>query len=174
MEIIQTNNRTFGNDIKALYTEAFSTGISRQYIDPVELNNYIDGFFDGGGILLAIENEKTVGALLYHDLEKEGFIPAEISIHYVVGKCAYIAEVMVSEADRGQGTGKKLLDKFFETVDTGKYTDAFIRVWQENKPALGLFLKTGFVPVAFMDQEKKKADGEGIFIMKKIYLHKKL
>lgn len=174
MEIIQTNDRRYLDDIKALYTEAFSKGISSQYIDPEELNRYINSFFEGGTILIAIETDKLAGALLYCDFEKENSIPAEISIHYVVGKCAYIAEVMVSETSRGQGIGKKLLDKFFETVDTGKYTEAFIRVWQENKPALGLFLKTGFVPVAFMDHEKKKADGNGIFIMKKIYLHKKL
>jgi ribosomal protein S18 acetylase RimI-like enzyme len=75
---------------------------------------------------------------------------------------------------RGKGIGTQLLNGFFETVDKNRFTDVFIRVWNENKAALTLYQRFGFAEVATIEQMKTKPDGKGSFIMKKIYLHKKI
>ena len=67
-----------------------------------------------------------------------------------------------------------MMSKFLETVDKSKFTDVFIRVWEENIPALNLYKKMGFEPISSINQTKIKANGTDTFVMKKIYLHKKL
>ena len=81
---------------------------------------------------------------------------------------------MVAEEARGQGIGTKLLNQFFDSVDKQRYSDSFVRVWDQNIPALSLYRKMGFEPIASMEQTKIKADESGTFVMHKIYLHKKL
>jgi len=115
-----------------------------------------------------------VGAILCYPLKFDNLIPENIRQNYSTDKCIYVAEMMVAALTRGQGIGKKLMAEFFNTVDKSTFPDAFIRVWDQNIPALTLYKKMGFEPVGNIEQTKKKADGSETFVMQKIYLHKKL
>lgn len=174
MNIIQTQNEEYRDEIVALYIEAFFTGPSKQFINMKELNEYIDGFFWDGNILLALEKNRVIGALLYCPLQKDALQPKLIHKNFNVESCVYIAEMMVSELARGQGVGTQLLKYFFETVDKNRYKDAFIRVWDKNTTALNLYKKMGFIPISTIEQTKRNADGNGTFVMQKTYLHYKL
>lgn len=174
MEIVQTNNSEYRDDIISLYIDTFSTGLSKQYINQVELNKYIDVIFEKGNVLLALENSQVMGALLTCPLKYDKSLPKDISGNFQVEKCVYVAEIIVAEQSRGKGIGKQLLSHFFATVDKQHYTDAFIRVWKENMAAIGLYHKMGFEPYTSIQQIKTNADGNGTFVMDKIYLHKKL
>lgn len=174
MPIIQTFNADYKSDIIDLYIKTFSTGQSKQYIDITELNKYIDAILENGFSLLAIENEIVVGALLSCPLFLDKDIPHEIYNNFSLDKCVYVAEMMVTTSARGMGIGTQLLNEFFQTIDKSKYTDAFIRVWDENVGAISLYQKVGFEQITSIEQTKKKADGNSTFVMKKIYLHKKL
>jgi ribosomal protein S18 acetylase RimI-like enzyme len=174
MEIIQTNNSEYRNQLIDLYIEAFSTGQSQQYIDTEELDQYIDLILKNGYAVLALEKENVTGAILGCPLSFDKALPAAVSDNFEVDKCLYVAEMMVAEKVRGQGIGKQLMAAFFEGIDKNSYSDVFIRVWDENIPAISLYKKMGFEPVATIEQTKIKADGSGTFVMQKIYLHKKL
>ena len=101
-------------------------------------------------------------------------LPKVISTEFKPEKCLYIAEMMVTEAARGKGIGKKLLEEFEKKADKALYQDAFIRVWIENIPAVNLYQKMGFKIIANIEQTKRTADGSGTFVMQKVYLHKKM
>jgi len=174
MKTLKTNDAKYREEIISLYIEAFSTGLSQQYIDLEELNKYMDIIFNNGEVLLAIENEELLGGLLSCPLKYDKSLPKKISENFNLNKCVYVAEMMVAEKKRGKGIGKHLLSEFFATVDKSVYTDAFLRVWKENLIAIDLYRKMGFEPIADIEQTKMKADKSGTFIMKKIYLHKKL
>jgi len=174
MEIVQTNNTEYRDEIISLYTETFSTGLSKQYINKSKLNKYIDIIFEKGNVLLALENSQVTGALLTCPLKYDKSLPKEISGNFPVEKCVYVAEIIVAELSRGKGIGKQLMSNFLVTVDKLQYTDAFIRVWKENVAALGLYRKIGFESYTSIQQIKTNADGNGTFVMDKIYLHKKL
>lgn len=174
MEIIQSQDSIYRSEIIELYVEVFSSGLSKQQIDLKELNSRIDAILVNGYALLALENSHIIGAILCCPLQLDKLLPEKIHQNFSIEKCVYVAEMMVSASSRGRGIGSKLMIKFFETVDRLRYTDAFIRVWDENIPALNLYHKMGFEPVASIQQTKKKADGNGNFVMNKIYLHKKL
>jgi ribosomal protein S18 acetylase RimI-like enzyme len=115
-----------------------------------------------------------LGALLYSPLKQDKELPELIVQNFKVNQCVYIAEMMVTENSRSKGIGTVLLDSFFSSIDKKKYPDAFIRVWDQNQVAIGLYKKMGFVPYTQIDQVKNKVDGSGTYLMKKIYLHKKL
>ena len=174
MPIIQASNTDCKNEIIDLYIKTFSTGQSKQYIDITELNKYIDVILENGFSLLAIENEIVVGALLSCPLFFDKDIPPEIYNNFKVDNCTYVAEMMVAESNRGLGIGTKLLNEFFKSIDKSKFTDAFIRVWDENVGAISLYQKVGVEQIANIEQTKKKAERKGTFVMKNIYLHKKL
>jgi diamine N-acetyltransferase len=174
MEIIQTNNSYYRTSIIELYIEAFSTGQSQQHIDLEELNQYVDAILKDGYAIIATEKETVIGAILLCPLSFDNVLPTEIKANFDIEKCLYIAEMMVTEKVRGQGIGKQLMIAFFDYVDKTRYSDAFIRVWNENIPAISLYEKMGFEPIATIEQTKTKADESGTFVMQKIYLHKKL
>lgn len=174
MELIKTNDSEYRNAIITLYVDAFSIGQSQQYIDIDELYQYIDLILKDGYSILAIENKEVLGAILICPLSFDKALPLDISRNNNIERCLYVAEMMVSEKARGQGIGKQLMDEFFKTADKSTYSDTFIRVWDENIPALNLYRKMGFEPVTTIEQTKMKVDESGTFVMKKIYLHKKL
>jgi len=174
MQIIKTTDLSKLTEIKNLYTEAFSGGISQQWIDNEELDNYIRKLLSTGYALIILENNIIIGAILSCPLTFDTLLPEKISRKYPSESSIYIAEMMVSENFRGQGIGKKLLTEFMKTVDKTLFTDAYIRVWDKNIPALTLYEKTGFKQIATIEQVKTKADGTEKFVMNKIYLHQKL
>lgn len=174
MQIIKTTDLSKLNELKSLYTEAFSVGISQQFIENEELDNYIRTLLTTGYATIALENEKIIGAILSCPLTFDKLLPEEISSKYPIESSIYIAEMMVTENFRGKGIGKKLLTEFMKIVDKNRFTDAFIRVWDKNIPALALYEKMGFKRIATIEQIKTKADGKEKFVMNKIYLHQKL
>jgi diamine N-acetyltransferase len=170
MEIIHQATLKYKDDIIVLYIQSFPRSSS----DKIALSKYIDGFLTEENAYLAIENSALKGALLYSPLNQDADLPLVIEQNFNIEKSVYIAEMMVSESSRGKGLGTELLAAFFENIDKTLYSDAFIRVWDQNEIAIGLYKKMGFVPYTQIDQMKNSADGSGTFIMKKIYLHKKL
>ena len=174
MEIIQSRDSYYRNEIIELYVEAFSSGLSQQEINRDELNSHIDEIFENGYALLALENSRVIGVILSCPLQLDKLLPEKISQNYLIEKCIYVAEMMVNASLRGEGIGSKLFTMFLETVDKLCYSDAFIRVWDKNTPAINLYRKMGFEPVATIRQTMKKPVGKETFVMNKIYLHKKL
>jgi GNAT superfamily N-acetyltransferase len=172
--IFKTNSSDYHTAIRQLYAEAFGKGFSQQHIDNRELNNYIERILEMGYALIYSENDRISGILLACPLEMDEYLPKEISDKYAPRNCLYIAEMMVEESSRGKGLGKKLMEAFETTADKKRYTDAFIRVWDQNEPALSLYRKMGYADIAEIQQTKQKADSEDTFVMNKIYLHKKL
>lgn len=174
MDIFQTNNTNYCNAITALYLEAFSSGKSTQYINAGELSAYITSFFVKGIVTIATENEQLIGALLACPITLDTLLPKEIENNFEIDKCLYIAEMMVSEQVRGKGIGTLLIQHLLKETDRQLYKEVFIRVWDENIPALHLYRKMGFNDYCTIQQTKMKADGTGTFVMPKIYLHQKL
>lgn len=174
MQLTVTTNSGYRDEIIALYLETFTTGFSQQYVQPTELEKYIDRLLQTGYALLEFDNQRLVGALLCCPLSEDALFPTELRAQYAVEKSVYIAELMVSEQMRGKGIGKELLHGFFQMLHKSGFSDVFIRVWNENKVALALYQRFGFTEVATINQTKIKPDGIGTFVMKKIYLHKKI
>jgi len=157
-----------------LYISTFSTGLSEQYIDKLELEAYIEAILEHGYSLLAYDNEFLIGALLSCPFLTNDSIPPMILNNYLIEKCVYVAEMMVKEEARGKGIGTALLNRFFQTIDKSKYSDAFIRVWEENTGAIALYEQHGFKAIGTVIQNKMTTDKKEVFSMRKIYLHKKL
>jgi diamine N-acetyltransferase len=174
MEIIQSNDAIYLQEITELYTEVFSTGISQQHISNHELSVYINTILKNGYALLALDNNRIIGTLLCCPLTLDELFPKQTMQNISIEKCVYVAEIMISSAYRGQGIGKDLLKQFEQSADKSLYTDAVIRVWDENIPALSLYRKMGFEPIASIQQTKQRPDRKETFVMNKIYLHKKL
>jgi len=170
--VVQTNQPEFIPAIAGLYTEAYTQGISAQYIDSEELKTYLIEILKTGTAILQFENNILTACLLYTPLSFDKLCPEKIKSEFEPDKCLYIAEVMVSLSYRGMGLGKKLLTEFFKNADTVNYNHVFLRVWENNLPALTLYSKSGFERVTTIDQLKKMPDGKTDFVMKKIYLHK--
>ena len=169
-----TNSPEHIEVIGQLYVESFTQGASAQFVDVAELRQYLAEILAVGCAILLFEGETLKACLLYTPLTFDQYCPETISSNFQAKKCAYIAEIMVAESFRGHGFGKALLTEFFKTVDAEKYNDVFIRVWDQNTPALQLYEKMGFTKFASIEQIKKTPDGNSNFVMNKIYLHKPL
>lgn len=161
-------------EIEQLYLDAFTKGASAQFVDGVELRNYITEVLQIGVAILSTENSTVNACLLYTPLTFDMYCPPQITSKFNLNQSVYIAEIMVSEASRGKGVGRMLIEKFLETIKNQHYTDAFIRVWDENITAINLYQKMGFTPITEIKQLKKSVDGKTDFDMCKIYLHKNL
>ncbi|MFT3752487.1 MAG: hypothetical protein QM800_06285 [Paludibacter sp.] len=64
MQLIETNDSGYSDEIASMYIQAFSTGISQQHIDFAELKLYINLMLKEGSALLAVENNTVCGAIL--------------------------------------------------------------------------------------------------------------
>jgi ribosomal protein S18 acetylase RimI-like enzyme len=58
-------------------------------------------------------------------------------------------------------------------AEASGFSAAVIRVWEENRPAMHLYRKMGFRPIAAITQTKRYSPEEA-FEMRKIYLHRSL
>lgn len=170
MKIVHREHSAYKAEVMDLYIASFPRSSS----DKIALSKYLDDFLKVENALLAIDNDQLFGALLYSPIYEDKDLPELISENFNIQKCVYIAEMMVSENSRGKGIGGQLLESFFINIDKNQYTDAFIRVWDQNEVAIGLYKKMGYIPYTQIDQVKTYPDGNGTFLMKKIYLHKKL
>lgn len=174
MYIIQSNHTQYRSTLIALYMDAFSKGVSQQYIDEDELIIYIDKIRHNGMIYMVLDGANVTGAMFCMPLLQQSNLPDEIKLNFPMDNSIYIAELMVDKHFRGKGLGLKLLQFFFHHVDSKRYSDVFIRVWDQNIPALKLYEKVGFKQIMMIEQAKIKTSGEGVFIMNKLYLHKKI
>ncbi len=83
-------------------------------------------------VILAEEEGRIVGMSLYY-------------IRYSTwkGKCLYLEDIIVKEADRGKGAGKMLFDA---TITAARDMDAKLMVWQVldwNTPSIEFYEKYG-------------------------------
>ncbi len=166
------NYPKFRSQILHLYLHAFTTGEQAQYIDPQEAESTLDEMMRRGTGIFAFTGDRLVGVVLGLPLQYDEDFPADTVPEIVVDTTLYIAELMVHADLRGRGVGTALISELlFREAEA--HTDVVIRVWEKNKPALSLYKRLGFRPVATITQTKKHVSGES-FEMKKIYLHKKI
>lgn len=174
MNIIQTKDIIYGQQITEQYIRIFSAGQSAQLVDKEAVTIYIDATLTQGYAVLAFDNDVLVGSLLSTPLMYDKELPTEIISTFNIEKCIYIAELMVEEYMRGMGIGRQLLDVFYNQIDREAYSDVFIRVWEQNKGALRLYEQSGYKSIASIAQTKTAVDGFTQYNMKKVYLHRKI
>lgn len=174
MKIEKTADLIKIEDLIQLYTDCFSKGLSEQHIDLDALKLYLRTFIDDGKIISIFNQDTLTGALLAIPISFDADFPADLKAKLEGKNVWYIAEMMIEEKLRGHGWGRKLLNEFISDAKQFNITDVFIRVWDQNIAALTLYRKIGFVDVAEIEQTKTKTDLSGTFLMKKIYLHKRL
>ncbi len=173
MKIVNCNNDIYKKQIVDLYVEVFSTGISEQYIDLAKLELYVEKLVENQFSYITVNDDNVIAAILSCELKYDECLPTTIRQNYTIENSLYIAELIVKNEFQGQGIGSELIDKVLSTIQKSTYTDVFIRVWKENKGAIKLYEKKGFLEVATVEQIKLKPDGKENFTMEKIYLHKK-
>lgn len=168
----EINYPKFRSKILELYLHAFTTGDDAQYIDPQKAECTLDEMVRRGTGIMAFSINRLSGVALALPLRHDKEFPAGEVPEIPVDTALYIAEVMVHADLRGSGIASKLINDLLTRAE-GTYTDAVIRVWERNVPALSLYRKLGFHPVATISQTKLNVFGE-TFDMQKIYLHKKV
>lgn len=163
--------REYKHELKALYLQAFTKGISAQHISDDEAKNYLDEMFRDGYGIFGFSDNQLIAALISvsPSLDKER--PASIQNHYPDKDTEYIAEVLVDENFRGMGIGKKIMQKYENQLsETTKHV--LLRVWDKNEAAVSLYQKSGFTACGSIDQTKFKPITKEPFTMHKIYMLK--
>lgn len=164
------NYPKYRGQIIELYLHAFTGGEYAQYIDPPVAGSTLDGLIRNGWGNMLFVGDRLAGVALAMPLLQDSGFPAADLPSIPVERSLYISEVMVHAAFRGRGIAAQLVNDLLVRAESD-YTDAVIRVWDRNKPALSLYRKLGFYPVGSIWQTKLKSPGE-TFEMKKIYLHR--
>ena len=161
-------------ELVKLYLQSFTTGELAQYIPVETANHTLEELTLKGSRVIALQNEKIVGAIYGLPLAYDKEFPAEQCPEIPVDNTTYIAELMVHSELRGQGLASELMHTFLENEKMKGNSDAVIRVWDKNTGALNLYKKQGFSEIAEIAQEKIQQDGMTVFQMNKIYLHQRL
>lgn len=175
MEISATNYKPYLNEISELYIQCFGSGKSAQYLERITVHNYFEHLFRNNAKALIVENENRIVALiLFCPFALDTEAPELLQHEFQAKKSIYIAELMVDEQQRGKGLAKILIQQVIEHCTNDGYTDAIIRVWDQNLIAIRLYKKVGFNEIATITQQKTKADQQGFFEMTKIYLWKNI
>lgn len=165
-----TTYQQYKQELLNIYSEAFSEGISAQYVSEKQTLQYFDKIFKSGYGIFAIDGGKLLGAILIVPLSFDKELPPYIAQNFPVENSLYVAEMMVEKNNRGKGIGKKMMQYFMENIERKKYEFVFIRVLKENIAATMLYKKTGFEQCAEIAQLKTKPNGKNKFLMNKIYL----
>ena len=160
-------------EIVELYLHSFTTGDLAQYITRGEAEKSLDQLQLHGSGIFSVCSGKLAGIVLGAPLTFDKEFPFQKHSEIPLNKTIYIAELMVHTDARAQGVASGLIQEFFENEKVKECTDAVIRVWDKNLPALSLYRKLGFIDIAEITQTKQKSQTE-TFEMHKIYLHKKL
>lgn len=166
------NYSEFRSKLIELYLHAFTTGEYAQFIAPETVEVTLDNILQDGAGCMAFVGDRLVGLLAAFPLKRDPDFPADGCPDIPVGQAVYIAEVMVHADYRGRGIASQMLNNYLQKASEN-YSYAVIRVWEKNKPALELYKKLGFVPVAGISQRKLSTGGEE-FEMKKVYLAVKI
>lgn len=157
-----------------LYLDAFTTGQYAQHITPEQARETLARLMAEGWGIVARDEERPVGCVWAFDAIH---LPAhELDPTFDCaspGKTLYIAEVMVASRYRGLGIAKTLIADLLCQAALN-YTEALIRVWDTNIPALTLYRQMGFEPTGGRISQTKYRNEDEMFVMNKLYLHKKL
>lgn len=159
-------------DMLRLYLDAFTTGNYAQYIDVEEAQSSLDQLIENGYAFVALNGNQIIGFLLGTSLSDDIDFPHQSVYDADISSCFYIAEVLVDKLYRGHGIATRLIEKAMSGVSP-LFIYSVIRVWKNNKPALLLYQKLGFTPIATIIQTKFNLDNVS-FEMEKVYLTKKL
>lgn len=155
-----------------LYFQAFTSGEYAQFLERSSVEKTIDELINVGRGILVLSDERLVGFLLASPLSAHTEFPNNQLKAFSVDETIYINEVVVDIDFRGRGVAEKMIVVLFNNLPS-KYYNAVIRVWDKNTPALSLYKKHNFEPIARITQNKLSVSGEE-FKMDKIYLYKKL
>ncbi len=171
--LTSVNYPVLKEELLELYLHSFTTGEYAQYVSRSEASEKLDEIQRNGSGVVAMFQEKTAGALMGVPLASDSEFPAGNHPEILLPKTVYIAELMVYTQFRGQGIASALINHFLIHETSRGITDAVIRVWSQNLPAVRLYQKLGFRHIDEIIQTKYKSEVES-FKMHKIYLHKKL
>lgn len=124
--------------IVAIYNQSVVTRQATADLTPVTVEQQ-QAWFDKHSLeknrpmLVAVTNEKIVGwATLSNLYERPAYrISAEISVY-------------IDETAKGQGIGKKLVEKQLELAPSCGVQQAVVKIFAHNQPSLNLFKKLGF------------------------------
>jgi ribosomal protein S18 acetylase RimI-like enzyme len=153
-----------------LYLFSFTTGEYAQYIDSHTAEKTIDVLFENGFGNVVLDNDQPIAFALATSLLYDKEFPLAEIKNIQAENTIYIAEVIVHIDFRRKGLATALIDNLLERIDSN-YTGVVIRVWEKNIPAISLYQKLGFDPIANISQNKMSSPTEA-FQMKKIYLYK--
>lgn len=170
----------FRDEIIELYYHAFTTGELGQHLTRSSVEETMDEIMKfGHGVILFIDNN-LAGMLVATPLSKHHDYSFNNASEIEEDKSIYINELMVHSEYRGRGFARKMLENFLSSISntasnsvSAKYLFSVIRVWDKNIPALSLYRKFGFEPIAHITQTKLDTSGHE-FQMNKIYLYKRL
>ncbi|GAB1414674.1 hypothetical protein MASR2M117_00800 [Paludibacter sp.] len=177
LKIFRDTHYQFREEIRKLYLDTFSKGESAQHVDSEELDNEIRLAYEEGMMMVAVdENDETKlnGALFVYPLHYVERFNPQLSEVQDKMHTPYIAEIMVHEKLRGQGIGRKMLNKTMSLLKENRSKEVFIRVWQKNVNALRLYKNAGFEMVGKMLHAKWLPDMSAKFFMDKLYLKRGL
>lgn len=172
LKIFQDTHHRFRDEIRKLYLETFSKGPSAQYVDPEELDSEIRLTYQEGMMMVAVDETVLKGALFVYPLQYDAYSSPVLGGDVDRVNAPYIAELMVHENYRGMGTGYKLLMKTLTKLQQNRYSEVFIRVWNQNLKALNLYRRTGFQEIGNILQTKYFTDRKTKIVMEKLYLRK--
>ena len=158
----------------ALYTLSFTEGEYAQYISPEAIESSLDDIMRIGFGFMAFQKDKLIGAVLCVKLKNDPDFPLDLHKDIDPDKTLYIADVMVDQDFRGEGVASTLIEDLLNKSVPKPYTDAVIRVWDKNIPAITLYKKLGFTEIESIVQTKLDIKDEKPFEMKKVYMHKEI
>lgn len=159
------------SNLRQLYLDAFTKGISAQHISAEEAETYLENLFESGYGILGFSDDQLVAALVAIPLGFDTERPEEVKVKFDDSNSEYIAEVLVDENYRGLGLGKKTM-KAYETHLNKDIKHVLLRVWDKNEAAVALYEKSGFKICGTIVQEKLKPNSKETFIMHKNYMVK--
>lgn len=157
--------------LKQLYLQAFTKGISAQYIADDEAASYLDDLFTSGYGIFGFSENQLIAALITIPPSKDKERPSSIQANYQDEDTEYIAEVLVDENFRGIGLGKKLMQVYQDQLSP-TINHVLLRVWDKNETAVNLYQKSGFTVCGSIKQTKLKPITKEPYIMHKLYMLK--
>lgn len=142
------NHREYINDIEYLYGQFnqfytennYTTYLDKKENSELDFNKMVTEDFEKENVLcfLAYKNKEPVGYILGYT--------EHLSECFVTGFISYVDGIYITEAVRGFGLGKLLIEKFSNDMDR-KYGTKIIRlnVKSINKQAIKLYESIGFL-----------------------------
>ncbi len=168
------NYPKYKTELIDLYTLSFTEGKHAQYIAPETIEASLDDIMRIGFGFIAFYKDKLIGAILCLSLKNDPDFPFDNHKDIDPEKTLYIADLMVDQDFRGRGVAQSLIEHLFKQSQPKPYTDAVIRVWDQNIPAVSLYKKLGFEEITAIFQTKLDKESKEPFEMKKNYMYKKL